>query len=47
VFEKSARTDGIFSREDFTYDHAGDVYRCPSGKVLTTKLAQPVRALLQ
>ena len=25
-----------FSREDFTYDHAGDVYRCPGGKVLTT-----------
>jgi hypothetical protein len=34
--DKSARTDGTFSREDFTYDHAGDVYRCPSGKVLTT-----------
>jgi hypothetical protein len=34
VFDKSARTDGIFSRDDFTYDHAGDVYRCPSGKVL-------------
>ena len=36
VFDKSARTDGIFSREDFTYDHANDVYRCPGGKVLTT-----------
>jgi hypothetical protein len=36
VFDKSARTDGIFSRDDFTYDHAGDVYRCPDGKVLTT-----------
>ena len=36
VFDTSARTDGIFSREDFTYDHAGDVYRCPGGKVLTT-----------
>jgi hypothetical protein len=24
------------SREDFTYDHTGDVYRCPGGKVLTT-----------
>jgi hypothetical protein len=35
VFDKSARTDGIFSRGDFTYDHAGDVNRCPSGKVLT------------
>ena len=34
--DKSARTDGIFSREDFTYDHADDVYRCPGGKVLTT-----------
>jgi transposase len=36
VFDKSARTDGTFSREDFTYDHAGDVYRCPDGKTLTT-----------
>ncbi len=36
VFDKSARTDGIFSRDDFTYDHAGDLYRCPGGKVLTT-----------
>jgi hypothetical protein len=36
VCDKSARTDGIFSRDDFTYDHARDVYCCPSGKVLTT-----------
>ncbi|MGY3582567.1 hypothetical protein ACVIGB_008368 [Bradyrhizobium sp. USDA 4341] len=36
VFDKSARTDGIFSRDDFTYDHTGDAYRCPGGKVLTT-----------
>jgi Transposase DDE domain len=36
VFDKSARTDGIFSRQDFTYDHAADVYCCPGGKVLTT-----------
>jgi transposase len=36
VFDKSARTDGTFSREDFTYDHVGDVYRCPDGKTLTT-----------
>jgi hypothetical protein len=35
VFDKSARTDGTFSRADFTYDHAGDVYRCPGGKTLT------------
>jgi transposase len=36
VFDKSARTDGTFSREVFAYDHAGDVYRCPGGKTLTT-----------
>src|SRR6201985_3836466 len=36
VFDKSARTDGTFSRQDFTYDHAGDVYVCPGGKTLTT-----------
>ena len=35
VFDKSARTDGTFSREDFTYDHDGDVYLCPAGKMLT------------
>ena len=37
VFDKSARKDGIFSRENFTYDHEGDVYRCPGGKMLTCK----------
>jgi hypothetical protein len=25
VFDKSVRTDETFSREDFTYDHAGDI----------------------
>jgi hypothetical protein len=34
VFDKSKRTDGTFSREDFTYDHASDTYRCPNGKIL-------------
>jgi len=37
VFDKSARKDGTFSREDFTYDHEGDVYHCPGGKMLTCK----------
>jgi len=32
VFDKSARQDGTFSRDDFTYDHAGDVYYCPAAK---------------
>jgi transposase len=36
VFDKSARKDGSFSRNDFTYDHVGDVYRCPGGKMLAT-----------
>ncbi len=36
VFDKSARQDGTFSRDDFIYDHAGDVYLCPDGKMLTT-----------
>lgn len=36
VFDKSARTDGTFSREDFTYDQASDVYTCPGSKMLTT-----------
>src|ERR1700677_5153068 len=29
VFDKSTRQDGTFSRDDFTYDHVGDVYSCP------------------
>jgi hypothetical protein len=36
VFDKSARTDGTFSREDFAYDQQSDVYICPAGKVLTS-----------
>jgi transposase len=36
VFDKSVREDGTFSRDDFTYDHQGDVYFCPAGKMLTT-----------
>jgi len=36
VFEKSGRTNGTLSRKDFTYDHEGDVYVCPAGKLLTT-----------
>jgi transposase len=31
VFDKSKREDGTFSREDFTYDPAADLYRCPGG----------------
>ncbi|HLP66846.1 MAG: IS1182 family transposase [Pseudolabrys sp.] len=36
VFDKSARQDGTFSRDDFVYDHASDVYLCPGGTMLTT-----------
>ncbi len=36
VFDKSARTDGTLSREDFTYDHDRDAYFCPAGKMLTS-----------
>ncbi len=34
VFDKSERTDGTFSRGDFTYDQEGDAYICPAGKRL-------------
>ena len=34
VFDKSRRTDGTFSRDDFTYDEEADVYVCPAGKEL-------------
>lgn len=34
VIDKSKRTDGTFSREDFTYDYETDAYTCPAGKKL-------------
>ncbi len=36
VIDKSNREDGTFSREDFTYDAADNVYICRAGKSLTT-----------
>jgi len=36
VFDKSARKDGTFSRDDFTYDHERDLYYCPGGMALPT-----------
>jgi transposase len=36
VIDMAKREDGIFSREDFAYDKARDVYICPAGKPLTT-----------
>ena len=32
LFDKSKRDDGTFSRSDFRYDSASDVYHCPGGK---------------
>ncbi|MEM8572740.1 MAG: IS1182 family transposase [Pseudomonadota bacterium] len=34
VWDKSKRTDGTFSREDFVYDPATDSYTCPGNKEL-------------
>jgi len=34
VFDKANRTDGTFSRSDFTYDEVNDHYTCPAGKTL-------------
>jgi transposase len=36
VFDKSARDDGTFERQDFTYHHDTDTYTCPGGKTLST-----------
>jgi hypothetical protein len=35
VWDKSARTDGKFSRSDFIFDRDRNVYVCPAGKLLT------------
>jgi IS5 family transposase len=36
LFDRSARSDGTFSREEFTYDAEHDIYICPGGKSLST-----------
>jgi hypothetical protein len=36
VNDKSLRDDGTFSRSDFRYDPASDIYLCPGGKQLRT-----------
>jgi hypothetical protein len=36
VFDKSARDDGTFSRDDFAYDPKTYIYLCPAGKVRTS-----------
>jgi transposase len=36
VFDKSARTDGTFSRDEFRYDRPQDIYRCPGGAPMRT-----------
>ncbi|MGH8678026.1 MAG: IS1182 family transposase [Burkholderiales bacterium] len=36
VWDRSRRSDGTFSRDDFTYDKARDLYLCPRGKTLKT-----------
>jgi transposase len=36
LFDRSARSDGTFSREEFTYDAERDIYICPGGKSLST-----------
>ena len=32
VLDKSTRQDGTFSRDDFTYDHVGDVNIAPPAR---------------
>jgi hypothetical protein len=39
VFDRSQRSDGTFSRDEFRFDEAADVYLCPAGKTLTTTCA--------
>ena len=36
VFDRSARDEGTFSREDFAYNQEADIYVCPAGRVLTS-----------
>lgn len=42
VFDKSQRTDGTWSRGDFTWDGKNDRYICPEGKALVQYHLQTV-----
>jgi len=37
VLDKSRRDDGTFSRSDFQFDEAKNIYVCPAAKTLTTR----------
>src|SRR5215475_9971332 len=45
VLDKSARKDGTFSREDFSYGPANDVYICLGGKTLTRQVRASMTAI--
>jgi len=36
VWDKSARSDGTYSRADFVFDRSRNIYICPNGKLLHT-----------
>ena len=36
VWDKSARSDGTFSRAEFVFDRSRNIYICPKGKLLHT-----------
>jgi len=36
VWDRSARSDGTFSRADFVFDHQRNIYTCPGGAELTS-----------
>jgi hypothetical protein len=38
VLDKSNRTDGTFSRSDFTWEAENDRYVCPAGKELSSSI---------
>jgi hypothetical protein len=44
VFDKSNRTDGTFSRADFTFDPQNDRYTCPAGKELVQFTGGPLHS---
>ncbi|MGM5036065.1 hypothetical protein [Tardiphaga sp. 803_E3_N1_3] len=41
VFDKSAREDGTFFRDDFAYDPEIDIYLYPAGEILTSMYSAP------
>jgi len=46
VLDRAGQTNGVFTRNDFTFDHANNVFICPGGKSLPFVHERPDNGIL-